>query len=156
MFGILGIFSARYRNIARQAFDCVFKRITLRKCETGFDRKMKAKISNKLLEKNKKLGSFVFKHFESLSWIFTIAMLISFIFTAIAIYNLVVFGTCDPATGQCIITNNQAIIQKNCNQTSCVSADCNCTTAGSQGCSNQTGCGIDCNGNELPYSKTNE
>ena len=34
VFLFLSIFSAKYRPLARRAIDCVFKKVTLRKCET--------------------------------------------------------------------------------------------------------------------------
>ena len=44
VLSILGIFSATNRALAREAMDCVFRRVTLRPCNTGFDEKMKARI----------------------------------------------------------------------------------------------------------------
>src|SRR3989338_4533173 len=96
VFGVLGIFSATHRAYAKEAFNCIFRRITLRKCSTGFDNKMKRKISTKLMQKNPKLGGFVFRHFELLSWIMTIAMIVSLFYIAFAIYNLSSYGNCDP------------------------------------------------------------
>ena len=43
VLSILGIFSAANRRLAKEALDCVFRRITFRPCNTGFDEKMKAK-----------------------------------------------------------------------------------------------------------------
>jgi hypothetical protein len=72
--------------------------MTLRKCTTSFDQKMKMKVSTKLAALNKSLGSFVFKHFEIVSWIFTIIMIVSLAWSAYAtaegIYNWVAFGNC--------------------------------------------------------------
>ena len=64
VFGIIGVFSASHRGYAKEAFDCVFRRVTLRKCNTGFNQKMKMKISTGLLKKNKRVGNFVFKRFD--------------------------------------------------------------------------------------------
>ena len=103
VFAILGTFSATHRPLAKEAFDCVFRRITLRKCNTGFDRKMKMKISASLLKKNKAVGGFVFKHFELISWALTILMIVSLIYSAIGIYNFVVYGDCNPQNpGNCV------------------------------------------------------
>ncbi len=44
VLSILGIFSASNRVLAREALDCVLRRVTLRPCNTGFDEKMKAKL----------------------------------------------------------------------------------------------------------------
>jgi len=98
VFAVLGIFSARYRSYFFEATDCLFRKMTLRKCTTSFDQKMKMKVSTKLAALNKSLGSFVFKHFEIISWIFTIIMIVSLAWSAYAtadgIYNWVVFGNC--------------------------------------------------------------
>ena len=42
VFGILGIFSAKYREIAREAFSCVFLKMTLRKCDSRLDERLRA------------------------------------------------------------------------------------------------------------------
>jgi hypothetical protein len=49
VFSIMGIFSASHRALAKEAFSCVFKRITFRPCDTGFQEKIKGKILSKLI-----------------------------------------------------------------------------------------------------------
>lgn len=93
VFGILGIFSAAYRKLAGEAFNCVFRRITLRKCETEFDKKLKAQITGKLI-KYPKAGKFVYKNFELLSWIFTILLIASFAYSVYSAYNYIQYGNC--------------------------------------------------------------
>lgn len=104
VFAILGIFSATHRIIAKEAFECVFLKMTLRPCKSGLDRRLKSQITGKLLRKNPKAGKFVFKHFELISWIFTIIMIVSMIYSAVSIYNYAVYGNCEgqDATGVCI------------------------------------------------------
>jgi protein-disulfide isomerase len=95
VFGILGIFSATHRRYAREAFDCVFRRMTLRKCQSGFDQRMKAKITGKLMTKSPRMAGFVFKHFELISWLFTLSLFLSLGYSAYSVYNLAVFGNCE-------------------------------------------------------------
>ncbi len=95
VFGILAIFSAKYRPVAKEAFDCVFRKITLRKCESGLDARLKGQITGKLMEKNPGIAKFTFKHFETLSWIFTIMMIASIIYSGIGIYNYAAYGNCN-------------------------------------------------------------
>ncbi|MDO8538110.1 MAG: thioredoxin domain-containing protein [archaeon] len=95
VLGILSIFSAKYRADARQAFDCVFKRITLRKCDTAFDQKMKARITTKISLKFPNAGKFLFKHFEAISWILTIITILSILGVLFGVYNFVAFGNCN-------------------------------------------------------------
>jgi hypothetical protein len=64
---------------------------------------MKAGITGKLMKRSPKLAAFVHKHFELLSWIFTVIMIVSLIYSAFAIYNLAVYGNCNPQDpGTCI------------------------------------------------------
>ncbi|MFQ6020641.1 MAG: hypothetical protein ACE5J4_01310 [Candidatus Aenigmatarchaeota archaeon] len=103
IFSFLGIFSVRYRKLAKEAFNCVFRRITLRPCETGFDKRMKMKIISKSFKFSPKLSKVIYKHFEGLSWIFTILLVVSLVVSANGIYNLAIYGVCDPHSTQCII-----------------------------------------------------
>lgn len=105
VFGILGIFSARYRNIAKEAFNCVFRRITLRRCETGFDRRMKAKITGKLMARSPKAAGIVHRHFEAISWAFTILMIASMVLSLQAVYNYAAYGNCNGKQGGFCIFN---------------------------------------------------
>jgi len=94
-FSILGIFSASHRKIALQAFDCVFRRITLRECQSGLDRKLRNSIIGTISRKNVRLANFVYRNFEIISWIFTVLMILSIIFTARGIYYYAVYGNCN-------------------------------------------------------------
>ncbi|MBU0662588.1 MAG: hypothetical protein ABH854_01270 [Candidatus Diapherotrites archaeon] len=105
VFAILGIFSATHRAYAFEAFDCVFRRVTLRKCTTAFDKKVKMRVSTGLMKRNEALGGFVFRHFELISWFFTIITIASLIYSAVSIYNIAVYGTCTPEhPEQCALT----------------------------------------------------
>jgi hypothetical protein len=124
VFAVLSLFSAKYRTLAREAFNCVFLRITLRPCDTGFDKKMKMKIVGKLMRKNKKAASFVFKHFEAISWSFTALFFISLLVTANGIYNLAVYGSCEPHSDFCIFNLNQT--GPSCGYARCEEFGCDC------------------------------
>jgi|FLOH01.1.fsa_nt_gi protein-disulfide isomerase len=95
VFGFLGIFSASHRIIAKEAFECVFKRLTLRKCDTGLDKRLKAQITGKLMKKSPNIGRWMYKHFETLSWIFLIIFLISIFYTAQGAYFFIKYGNCN-------------------------------------------------------------
>ena len=104
VFGVLSIFSAKYRPIAKEAFECVFRTVTFRPCQSGFDEKMKGEIVGRLMMHNEKAGGFVYKHFESLSLIFTFLFFASLIWTAYSIYNLLTLGTCEPGSTSCVLS----------------------------------------------------
>ena len=94
VFGILGIFSASHREIAKEAFQCVFKRTTFRKCDSGTDIKVKGKIVGTLMKKSPKSAKIVHNHFEFISWIFTILFFVSLIYSGVSAYNLIVHDNC--------------------------------------------------------------
>ncbi len=107
IFSILGIFSATHRQLAKEAFDCVFRRITLRPCNTGFDKKIKGKIIGKLLNKSPKIASFINRFWEIISWILVVIFFTSLFFSARSAYYLIKYKTCDPSEPQnCIFTPN--------------------------------------------------
>lgn len=105
VFSILGIFSAKYRSYAKEAYRCVFKMITLRPCDTAFDQKAKSKITGKLMNRSPKIAKFIFKHFNDLSWLLVVTMLVSTAFAGLSIYNLVVYGNCNgpESTDICVL-----------------------------------------------------
>ncbi|MFA6251388.1 MAG: thioredoxin domain-containing protein [Candidatus Paceibacterota bacterium] len=95
VFGILGIFSASHRALAREAFDCVFRRITFRPCNTGFQEKIKGKILSRLIKRSTWLTRVVNKNYEILAWIFFILMIGSTFWVLRGGYNFYVYGSCN-------------------------------------------------------------
>ena len=89
------IFSVKYRPLAAEAFDCVFKKLTFRKCRTGLDVKLKSSITSAFLKRNKKVGKFIFNNFELLSWIFIIITTLSFGETVYGGINYYLNGNCN-------------------------------------------------------------
>ncbi|MFH0711042.1 MAG: thioredoxin domain-containing protein, partial [Candidatus Aenigmatarchaeota archaeon] len=81
-----------------------FKMVTLRPCDTGFDQRMKASITSKLMGLFPAVGKFVFKNFKLISWIFVISFFFSIAAMGYGVYNYVLFGNCNgpEASGFCI------------------------------------------------------
>jgi hypothetical protein len=101
----LSIFSAKYRSFAKEAFDCVFRRVTLRPCQTNFNLKVKTTVSSWFLKKNEKIGGFIFRRFEILNWVFVILFLISAVYVGRSIYFYATYGSCTPQNPQNCIVN---------------------------------------------------
>jgi hypothetical protein len=95
ILAILGIFSASNRALAKEALDCVFRRVTLRPCNTGFDEKMKAKILGSVITRSETAARLVNKNFELLSWIFFILMVGSSVWALRGVYLFYVTGSCN-------------------------------------------------------------
>jgi protein-disulfide isomerase len=103
VFGILGIFSAKYRIIAKEALGCTFKKITLRKCDTGLDVRLKSQITGSFLKFSPRVGKIIYRYFEWFSWFFLILTLVTLFFMGQGIYNFAVYGNCNgPQGGFCI------------------------------------------------------
>lgn len=95
VFGILGIFSASQRKLAKEAFDCVFRRVTFRPCNTGFQEKIKGKLLSNVIKRSKFLARMLNKHYELLSWIFFVLMMASLFWVLRGGYNFYVYGSCN-------------------------------------------------------------
>ena len=100
VFGVLAIFSASYRPLAKEAFDCVFRKLTLRKCQTGLDKRLKSQITGSIMRKNERTGTFIYKHFDIISTIFTILMIASLGYTLYGGYNFMLWGNCNGPNSQ--------------------------------------------------------
>lgn len=100
VFSILGIFSANYREKAREAFRCVLSRGKSGECETGFETQVKSTVVGRLLEKNPRLARMVNNNFRILSWVFVVLFLVSGIFTTVSVYNYAQYGNCNGPDAQ--------------------------------------------------------
>lgn len=105
VFAVLSIFSAKYRILAKEAFRCVFLKMTFRPCDGSLDVKIKSKVLTRLYDTSPKAAAVVGKHFELFSWFFLILMIASTVVVAQGVYNFYLYGTCDPVNPeQCLIT----------------------------------------------------
>lgn len=105
VFSILGIFSAKYRVLAKEALKCVFKMITLKPCDTSLDDRLKAQIVSELMKLSPNAAKMVNRYFVIFSWILVILTFASFIYMVYGAYNFYYYGNCDgpTATGACIL-----------------------------------------------------
>src|SRR3989344_8690580 len=98
VFGILGIFSAAHRKLAKEALDCVARRVVLRPCETGFDQRIKSLVVGKFL-RFPWLARPLYRHFEIFSWLLIGLMVVSTFFIAQGVFNYVRYGNCNGEQG---------------------------------------------------------
>ncbi len=95
IFSILGIFSATHRQMAKEALDCVFRRVTLRPCNTGFKEKIKSHMVAKLLNRSTFLARAFNRYYEVFAWIFFILMIASTFYVVKGGYNYYLYGSCN-------------------------------------------------------------
>ncbi len=100
VFSILGIFSGHYRGLAKDAFKCFFLTIQFKPCNVQLETKIKTKVTSKLMV-IPSLARFFYKYFKPISWAFTLSFFASLAYSAYGIYNLIVFGSCDPNSASC-------------------------------------------------------
>lgn len=94
VFSFLGIFFARYRELAKEAFRCVSSRARTGDCDTDFETEMRASIIGWAMERDSRLASFLNDHLEKLAWLMLILLFLSGIFLSIGIFNWVAYGNC--------------------------------------------------------------
>jgi len=94
ILAVLGIFSASCRGLAREALDCVLRRVTLRPCTTGFDERMKSRILGSVINRSETAARVLNKNFEVISWMFFLLMLGSTLFAVRGLYLFYVTGSC--------------------------------------------------------------
>jgi hypothetical protein len=102
VFSVMSLGSAKYKKLARDAFRCVAKMITLSPCDVGFQQRVKGRVTAKLL-RVPRLARLFYRNFALISWLFTLTFFASLIYSAYAMYNFFVYGSCEPG-GVCYIT----------------------------------------------------
>lgn len=102
-FSVMSIWSAKYRRLAKEAFKCVTKTLTLSPCDMEFEQKVKAKVTAKLLKVSPTLARSFYRNFRIFAWAFTASFFVSLFITAYSFYNYFVYGSCDPGE-PCYIT----------------------------------------------------
>ena len=99
VLAILAVFSARYRPLAREALACVFRRVTLRKCTTGLDRRLKAMVTGRLVASHPAAARFLHRHLEPLAWLLVVLVVGATANLAYGFYNFYRYGSCSGPTG---------------------------------------------------------
>lgn len=96
VFVFLGIFSVRYRKLAKKAWSCVVRKLTFRPCEIGFKEDAKNILIGKLILTKPKLAKFLDKWIELFATIFVILSIWSLLVVFQSGLNLLVYDTCNP------------------------------------------------------------
>lgn len=132
-FAVLGIFSARYRRLAKEAASCTFKKLTLRPCDTGLDVRIKSNLTAKLIN-HPKAAKFVHNNFDTMMTLLFILMILSMAFTGYygikGVYNYVQFGNCNGPNSNdiCIFDIAAEHPVSRIGALSCNATDCKCIT----------------------------
>lgn len=96
VLGIMSIFSASQRKLAKSAWHCVTRRATFRPCDSSFKEELKAKLLARTMIKKPRLAKFLDAAIEVLAVIFVVATIWSLYVALKSGLNLYVYGTCNP------------------------------------------------------------
>lgn len=105
VLAVLGLFSLRYRRLAREALDCLGRTVTLRKCRSKLDARFQAYLAGKLLRRAPRAAKVVHRHFALLTWLVMAVLVWSLVVSGVGMYNYAKYGSCNgPAsTGFCLL-----------------------------------------------------
>lgn len=111
IFAVLGIFSAVYRQYALEALQCMKDRVKRNPCETGFDEKYKAWSVDVAMKVDARLARVVNRHFRAINWILLVLTVLLTVDVVNSLYNLYLYGTCNPG-GACSLEHLIWIIEQ--------------------------------------------
>ncbi|MBI5135553.1 DsbA family protein [Candidatus Uhrbacteria bacterium] len=113
VLSITGLFSSTHRELAKEAWGCVWRRVTLRPCTVGFKEKIKGRLVAWLLGRSTLAAKILNRYFELLSWTLVVLTMVSTFWTVRGLYNYYFYGSCNGlnSTGFCVFDpageNNQ-------------------------------------------------
>lgn len=108
ILSILSIFSARYRRLAAEAWKCVARKTTFRKCDTNFKENLKSRLLSGLAVRRPRLARFFEKWIEVLAFIFVVLTIWSLLTVLRSGLNLYVYDTCNPGHPESCTLSAQA------------------------------------------------
>jgi hypothetical protein len=96
VLGIIGIFSASKRQLAKKAWSCTLKRVTFRPCDTSFKEEAKNHLLAKVANKTPRLVRLADIGIEIASFLLVIFTIWSLLVAVKSGLDLYVWGTCRP------------------------------------------------------------
>lgn len=142
IFLILGIFSVKYRILAKDALECIGRTITLRKCKSQLDERVKSHLTGKIIKISPKFGMFVYKKFQIISIFFIVLMIASLFFSITGLVNYLKYGNCyGPGEDSYFcpyseLFGNQEL--ETCSTEECGNRSCSCNNDNECTCNNET------------------
>ncbi|MFH1750757.1 MAG: thioredoxin domain-containing protein [Candidatus Micrarchaeota archaeon] len=104
VFGFLGIFSAKYRSLAKEALECFWTTLQFKPCQGTLEDRIRRGILSSTFKISPNLTKYVNRYFTLLSWAFVILFFASFAYSLVSAYNFYLYGNCNGPgqTGFCI------------------------------------------------------
>jgi hypothetical protein len=108
VLGLIGIFSASKRQLAKKAWACTLRRVTFRPCDTSFKEEAKNHLLAKVANKTPRLVKAADIGIEVASFLLVIFTIWSLLVVVKSGLNLYVWGTCNPANGSSCSLGSEA------------------------------------------------
>jgi hypothetical protein len=97
ILGIISIFSASQRQLAKKAWSCTMRRVTFRPCDTSFKEEYKSRLLSHVAAKTPRFVKAADIGIEVASFLLVILTVWSLFIAVKSGLNLFVWGTCNPA-----------------------------------------------------------
>jgi hypothetical protein len=96
IFAVLGIFSVRYRTLAKKSWGCVLRKITFKPCDISVQEEIKSRLVGKFIFTKPRLARFINRWASTLAFIFVALSVWSLFSVFNSGLNLFVYDTCNP------------------------------------------------------------
>lgn len=105
IFAILGIFSVKYRRLARESLDCLWRTALFRPCKSSLDERIRSDVTGHILRYSPTSARFFYRNYKVISFILLVLMIASAYFSAEGVYNYAKYGNCNgkDSSAFCII-----------------------------------------------------
>jgi|SRR3989344_6843572 len=137
---IMGIFSVKYRILAKDAFECLGRTVTFRKCKSNLDDRIKSHLTGKIIKRSHKFGIFFYRNFQLISVIMIILLVASIFFSITGLFNYIKYGNCNgPENEGTFCIYSEILGDSSCdNLELCTNEECNCEVGEECICDNGT------------------
>ncbi|MEK6858534.1 MAG: hypothetical protein AABX53_01320 [Nanoarchaeota archaeon] len=112
VFVLLGLFSVKYRRLAKESLDCIWRMTTFRPCRSSLDERLRSDITGTLMKRTPRLARLFYHQYKVISILFLILMIASTYVTGIGIYNYIQYGNCNGADSTAFCVINAALGQQ--------------------------------------------
>ncbi len=113
VLAIISIFSASHRKLAKKAWSCTLRRVTLRPCDSSFKEETKNKLLARVANRSPRMVKAADVSIEVASFIFVVLTIWSLLSVIMSGVNLFVWGTCTPNNASsCSLSSETCSINK--------------------------------------------
>jgi hypothetical protein len=108
ILGIISIFSASHRKLARDAWHCVARKARFKPCDTNFKDETKSRLLAPLMVRSPKIARYADRIIDVLAWVFIVVSVWSLYVAVKSGLNLYVYGTCSPRNAAACSLSSEA------------------------------------------------